>query len=188
MFNLFIDTTQQYCMLAILRDKKLLHKIQMHTHNNLTDVVVEHVSKLLNLSKIKLNQIKNIYVAIGPGSFTGVRVATTVVKAIALVHKVNIYTIDSLLLQMPQKHGVSVLDARGNHYFVSVHKNNKCVVKPTMVPDHKLQQFTKKYHTLPVYSLYNHINIFDNLVHHYQDFKLIANIDTLTPLYIKKAV
>jgi tRNA threonylcarbamoyl adenosine modification protein YeaZ len=173
-------------MLATLKDKKILHTFKIHTHNNLTDIVVEHISKILNLSKIKIGQIKKIYVAIGPGSFTGVRVATTVVKAIALVYKIKIYAINSLLLQLPQKHGISILDARGNYYFVSAFKNNVCIVKPIMMSEKKLKQLIKKYPKLPIYSLYNHVNIFNNLVHHYRDFKVIKNINTLTPLYIKK--
>jgi tRNA threonylcarbamoyl adenosine modification protein YeaZ len=188
MINLFIDTTQQYCLLAILKQNKIIKSIKIPTHNNLTDIVVEHISKLAKSIKLKIANINNIYVAIGPGSFTGVRVGTTVAKAIALVNHAKIYTINSLLLQLPCKNGISILDARGNNYFVSVYENNKLLIPPKMISNTELKSLTKKHHKLSIYSLYEHVNIFDNLLNHFKEFKIFKDINKLTPLYIKKAL
>jgi tRNA threonylcarbamoyl adenosine modification protein YeaZ len=81
MFSLFVDTTQDYCNLAILKNAKIVVKSSVRTHNNLTDVVVEHIDSLIEKAKIKQKDIKKILVVIGPGSFTGVRIGTIVAKA-----------------------------------------------------------------------------------------------------------
>ena len=53
-YSLFIDTTQNYCNLAILDDQNLIvNKLQILTHNNMTDVVVE---KILRIMKNIFNQ------------------------------------------------------------------------------------------------------------------------------------
>jgi tRNA threonylcarbamoyl adenosine modification protein YeaZ len=186
MFSLFIDTTQQYCLLAILKNKVVVKSSKIPTHNNLTDVVVEHIKKLLAAVKIKYNQIENIYVVIGPGSFTGVRVSTTVTKGMVLANKSRIYAIDSLTMQLPKLHGISILDARGDNFYVSIYKNKKMILKPKMVNKLQLKKLTTNYKALPIYSLYENISIFDHLATHLPYFKLITDIKKLTPLYIKK--
>ena len=52
-YSLFIDTTQNYCNLAILDDQNLIvNKLQILTHNNMTDVVIEKISELLNSTNV----------------------------------------------------------------------------------------------------------------------------------------
>ena len=64
-YSLFIDTTQNYCNLAILDDQNLIvNKLQILTHNNMTDVVVEKISELLNSTNVDKKDIKNIYLLI----------------------------------------------------------------------------------------------------------------------------
>jgi tRNA A37 threonylcarbamoyladenosine modification protein TsaB len=136
--------------------------------------------------KIKYNQIKNIYVVIGPGSFTGVRVSAIVTKGMVLVNKSRVYAIDSLTMQLPKLHGVSILDARGDNFYISVYKNKKIILKPQMVNKSELQKITTKYKTLPLYSFYDNVSIFDHLLNRLADFKLVKDVNKLKPLYIKK--
>jgi hypothetical protein len=77
---LFIDTTQFYCNLALIQDKKYIKTYSIKTNNNLTDMVVSKISKLLESVNVKKEQITDIYLVVGPGSFTGVRVGTIIAK------------------------------------------------------------------------------------------------------------
>ncbi|MDE6476971.1 MAG: hypothetical protein K2L48_02085 [Mycoplasmoidaceae bacterium] len=74
--NLFIDTSQSYCNLAIFNNKKIIKKSSCLTHNNLTDLVVE---KIANITKGY--DVGNIYITNGPGSFTGERVSCLIAKS-----------------------------------------------------------------------------------------------------------
>jgi tRNA A37 threonylcarbamoyladenosine modification protein TsaB len=60
---------------------KIYDKFSIETNNNLTDIVVELIEKLLKKNKIRKSDIKAIYLTLGPGSFTGVRVGTLIAKA-----------------------------------------------------------------------------------------------------------
>jgi tRNA A37 threonylcarbamoyladenosine modification protein TsaB len=80
MFNLFLDTTQDYCHIAIFDKNRIISKVSIKTNNNLTDLVVEHIDQLIKKSKIKHKDINAIYILNGPGSFTGVKVNTIIAK------------------------------------------------------------------------------------------------------------
>ena len=73
--KLFIDTTQNYCNLALIDNKnKLIDSYQELTNNNMTDIVVEKIQALLKKNKVDKSKITAIFLLIGPGSFTGCRV------------------------------------------------------------------------------------------------------------------
>ncbi|MDR1235344.1 MAG: tRNA (adenosine(37)-N6)-threonylcarbamoyltransferase complex dimerization subunit type 1 TsaB [Mycoplasmataceae bacterium] len=163
-------------------------KFSTSTHNNLTDIVVEHINNLLKKYKINKSKIKKIFVTIGPGSFTGVRVGILIAKTWSLINRTHIYIIDSLWLQLPKNSGLSILDARGTMVYVAVYKNRKCIMKPTIITEQKAELLIKTYKNLGVYIQYKSVNVFDNLIHHLHDFTLVRNINTLIPLYVKKAV
>ena len=73
--KLFIDTTQNYCNLALIDNKnKLIDSYQELTNNNMTDIVVEKIQALLKKNKVDKSKITAIFLLTGPGSFTGCRV------------------------------------------------------------------------------------------------------------------
>ncbi|MDR0739952.1 MAG: tRNA (adenosine(37)-N6)-threonylcarbamoyltransferase complex dimerization subunit type 1 TsaB [Mycoplasmataceae bacterium] len=187
MFSLFIDTTQSYCNLAILKDKNIITKRSIKTNNNLTDIVIEHIDTLIQKSKLTHNDINQIFVVIGPGSFTGVRVGVLIAKTWTLIHKTPIYTINSLLFQLKNGTGLSILDARGELFYVAAYKNYKCILKPQIITNDKATTLIKKYKT-NVFIGFKNINVFDNLISNLTKFKYTKDINKLSPLYIKNPV
>ena len=70
-------------------------KIFSHCDNNQkkhTDELLLVVDKLLNDAELKVKDIDNICVCIGPGSFTGIRVAISVAKGLSIGTDAKIYT------------------------------------------------------------------------------------------------
>src|SRR4030042_3542948 len=51
---------------------------------------------LLDRFDLKPDQIENVYISCGPGSFTGLRIATTFAKTMHLAHAAKIVTVDTL--------------------------------------------------------------------------------------------
>jgi tRNA A37 threonylcarbamoyladenosine modification protein TsaB len=105
-----------------------------------------------------------------------------------LTNGAKIYQINSLLLQLPKGNGVSLLDAKGNNFYFGMYKNNKPISKPTMIDGTQAESLVKKHRNKDIFIQYKSVDVFDNLVFHLQNFKLVKNIDALTPLYIKEAV
>jgi tRNA A37 threonylcarbamoyladenosine modification protein TsaB len=93
-----------------------------------------------------------------------------------------------LLLQLPKNSGISLLDAKGNNFYLGIYKNNKPIKKPTMITGDQAKTIISKHKKADVFIQYKSVNVFDNLLFHLKHFKLVKNIDNLIPLYIKKPV
>ncbi|MDD5135039.1 MAG: tRNA (adenosine(37)-N6)-threonylcarbamoyltransferase complex dimerization subunit type 1 TsaB [Phycisphaerae bacterium] len=82
------------------------------------------IQLLKNLNK-KPNQIEHIYISIGPGSFTGIRISVAVAKMMALVLHTKIVavsTTDAMAINVTDKNInriAAVIDAKRNQFFIA---------------------------------------------------------------------
>lgn len=183
--TLFIDSTQKKLNIALIENKQILDYYSINTNNNLTDVAVEKIMKLLKKNKIKKQQIDKIYLTIGPGSFTGVRVGCLIAKAWSDIFPIKIYTIDSLKLQVPYN-GISILDARGDKFYTGVFKESQRIGEYKILTMDEINKLSIV-NELQIYKDYNDnlSNIFDKVLILIDDF-VETDASNLSPLYIKQ--
>ena len=65
------------------------------TQNKHSDELLVMVDDLLKEANLNVNQIDNLCVCIGPGSFTGVRVAISLVKGLAIGTNAKVFTLSN---------------------------------------------------------------------------------------------
>lgn len=113
-FNLYIDVTAKVSVISLLdNNNKLVQESIVQTENNLVELVNPQLESLLQENNVDFSQIANIYLNIGPGSFTGVRVGVNVAKTIKSVYSdINLYVMNSLEI-MCRGNGIAILDAKG---------------------------------------------------------------------------
>lgn len=92
---LAIDTSSNACSVALLLHEKVsfLHKIVPRQQANL---ILTFIKNLLDESNIKLNQLDALAFGSGPGSFTGVRIATSVMQGFGYALNLPLIPISSL--------------------------------------------------------------------------------------------
>ena len=187
-YSLFLDTTQDFCNIAILKDGKIQSFLSIPTHKNMTDIVVKHIKEELDKNKVKLENLQSLYLLIGPGSFTGCRVGYIVITTFANLLNIPIYYLNSLVFQTKDGNGVCIIDAKSNKKYFAVYKNYKSIVIPQLVLSSDVDKLIKKYHDVPVYIDYKDVNVKKNLLKHLKHFVKCDEIDKLEPLYIKDPV
>ena len=86
MINLIIDATNEKIVFVIITDKQSY--ISKHTNSRENfDNFMKILLKFLNVKKIKISNINRIFVNLGPGKFTSLRISLSVAKAICLANK-----------------------------------------------------------------------------------------------------
>lgn len=128
MNELIIDTSSNLLYVGLLKDKKSDFLTRVGKNDN-SAFVIDLIDQLLKKHDLTINNINRIIVGIGPGSYTGARVAVVVAKTLAYAKDIKLATISSLNLLSSGYTGVitPVIDARRKHYFIGSYSNGKTI-------------------------------------------------------------
>lgn len=153
---LAIDTSSKICSVSILEDNNIIiekHNDDEKTHSQKLMPLIDETLKEINLT---LDNIDLLSCCLGPGSFTGIRIGISTVKAFADVKHIPIIGVTSLesLAYNIENEGLiaSIIDAKhDNVYFALFNLSNgkyQTIVEPTsdeirnLIP--LLQQYEEK--------------------------------------------
>ena len=118
-----LDTSSPAGSTAVLRDEKIIGIVSAWTGEIYSSRMFRQIDFLTNELSISLNEIDLFAVAVGPGSFTGLRVGLTAIKGWAEVYRKPIAAVSALEAVAIQadsqaRHIAAVLNARrGQVYF-----------------------------------------------------------------------
>ncbi|WP_338982351.1 tRNA (adenosine(37)-N6)-threonylcarbamoyltransferase complex dimerization subunit type 1 TsaB [Fusobacterium nucleatum] len=85
MLILGIDTSTKICTCSIFDSENgVIAETSLSVKKNHSNIVMPIIDNLFKISDLKINDIDKIAVAIGPGSFTGVRIALGIAKGLAM--------------------------------------------------------------------------------------------------------
>ena len=129
MKTIVMDSANQYLVVALYEDGKCLDKIQEIGNRKQSEYAIVYLEKLLKKHHLQVLDFDEMVITIGPGSYTGVRVALTIAKTLAAVSSIKIKTVSSLKAMAGFKKAISILDARSQKIFLGVYNEGKVVVE-----------------------------------------------------------
>ncbi len=145
MYSLILDSSTKILYVALVKDNNILFEKYIEGKNDHAKNIVFTVDEALKASGIDSFKLDRIIVGYGPGSYTGVRMAVTVAKMMAVFANVKLYTISSLLLMASGSKGVikASIDARRGNAFAGIFDtlNDKIVLDEAMYPYAKLDEY-----------------------------------------------
>jgi len=102
---------------------------------NHTEIVLPLIQSILDRGKISLTALSGLAVSIGPGSFTGLRIALATVKGIAYewgVPVVGVSTLQANAARVKDHEGVvcSLLDARKQEVYAAIFNRQRQILTP----------------------------------------------------------
>ncbi|MBF0511942.1 MAG: tRNA (adenosine(37)-N6)-threonylcarbamoyltransferase complex dimerization subunit type 1 TsaB [Candidatus Omnitrophica bacterium] len=129
MYFLSFETSSKIFSLALSRDEKVLRFRNIKNSLVLEDSILPAMDKILASASLKFSQMDGFAVALGPGSFTSLRVGLSVIKAFAFgtgKPVVGIPTLDILAEGVRNKGDVDEIcvlnDARRGNVFASFYR------------------------------------------------------------------
>ena len=90
MNNLIIDAANEKIFLMLIKSKNIYSASHENSKTNYEKLTIL-INVFLEDYDLKINQISELYVNRGPGSFAGIRNSLSVVKAIYVARKIDYY-------------------------------------------------------------------------------------------------
>jgi tRNA threonylcarbamoyladenosine biosynthesis protein TsaB len=137
---LVIDTATNLLVVGLKNDDKNIIRTRLGKNDNAAYLVNE-IEVLLNEENIKLENLDKIIVGIGPGSYTGNRVAVVVAKTLAYSKNIKLEQISSLIfLSSGYENITAAIDARRGFYFANNHSFGKSISGDNYISLDKLKE------------------------------------------------
>jgi tRNA threonylcarbamoyladenosine biosynthesis protein TsaB len=131
---LAVETSSRTGSAAIAIGNKMLAETSFSGPARHSTELFPSIQQLLDQFNRKCHEITQVYISIGPGSFTGLRIATTLAKMMHLANAAKIVTVDTLDCIVANITDFSIfgsrssitiapiLDAKRNQFFTAVYK------------------------------------------------------------------
>jgi tRNA threonylcarbamoyladenosine biosynthesis protein TsaB len=152
-YILTIDTSFSQSCLALFKNKEMLEEVFLSGSPRDNDSLLFRLEDLLTRHQLTLKDIEGIAIAIGPGSYTGLRLSIAAVKGIALVTKCTIKALsvfDIFIQQYKSENPVakgellSVIDtSKGDFYCQRYSQNFTAKGEPFFAKLDQLQDLLK---------------------------------------------
>lgn len=119
---LAIDSSNQVMSVAVLNDSKIVGEITTNVKRNHSESLMPAIDEVIKMAHLKPTELDRIAVAMGPGSYTGLRIGVTIAKTLAWTLNKELVGISSLKVlaancENASGYLVPIMDARrGNIY------------------------------------------------------------------------
>lgn len=139
MLILGISTSSNIASVAISKDTECIKELNINNNKTHSETLVPLINELLNETNIKLQDINLIACDNGPGSFTGIRIGISTVKAIAESLNIPVIAVSSLEGLAYNIHDseciCSLIDARNNQVYCGLFDSNHTLIGNYMADD-----------------------------------------------------
>ena len=137
---LVIDTATKHIYLSLVINGIEVQSVYQVGINNHSVTIIPLLNEMLDKQDLSLQELDEVIVGIGPGSYTGVRIGVTVAKMIGYLNQIKVSTISSLALiasASGSEYIVPYIDARRGNAFIATMKQSEG--KLTFVKDECLE-------------------------------------------------
>jgi tRNA threonylcarbamoyladenosine biosynthesis protein TsaB len=126
---LAIDTSTDYLSIAVTDGARTLARFHRKVGRRHSDLLIPTIKRLIKECGLKLKDIEGLSVGIGPGSFTGLRIAVTTAKGLAhalRIPVVTVPTLDAIAANAGRFRGniCPVLDARKGKLYACLYRSD----------------------------------------------------------------
>ena len=151
MYVILLDSSNTNLSVGLAKDNLLLDVVSYEAWQRQSEYMIPELAKLLEKHNVKNEEISDVMVAMGPGSYTGVRIAITIAKTIATALECNLYAISSLRVQKDCKNpSICLINARSGRSYIGVYEDKQIILEDQIMTNDKVLEYIKEH---PEYSV-----------------------------------
>lgn len=151
MNQILFDSSTGVLVMAIAKDGKMIDfSIRMGKKDHAKHIV-ERMDQMLKRKHLDINQIDEIIVGYGPGSYTGLRISVMVGKMLAYTKGIRLRSVSSLFFLSSGIEGrvCAMVDARNGNVFGGIFEGDKVILEESLRGYEEMRELAKKYNAKP---------------------------------------
>ena len=187
MITLCMDTSHIFLAVCLIKDDTIIAKKQTTCWKRQSEEIFPTLTEMLEEVNLQPQDIDEIVITKGPGSYTGVRIAMTIAKIFCAMKNATLYTLDTLMLYAGKETCRVILDARGNRCYTGVFMDGKSIIKTSIQynEDLKAVQETVIGDGHLIGKEDNYPDLAENFLALKDEWQKVENVHLLTPEYLK---
>ena len=146
MVTVLLDSSNTNLSVGVARDNLLLESISYEAWQRQSEYMIPELNRLLDKYGVSKDEIGEVIVAKGPGSYTGVRIAITIAKTIAVALNTKLYAVSSL---RAQKNGtcpsICLINARSGRSYIGAYEGNKILLEDQIMKNEDVMNYISEH-------------------------------------------
>lgn len=187
MITVLLDSSNTNLSVGVAKDNLLLECISYEAWQRQSEYMILELDKLFNKYGISKDDISDVVVAKGPGSYTGVRIAITIAKTIATALDAKLYAVSSLrVLKDGARQSICLINARSGRSYIGVYEGTKTLLEDQIMKNEEVLKYIEDHPEYSVCGETKYLGIEGVISNNIQEMlSLKESLDSLNPLSLK---
>ena len=161
MKTLLLDSSNIDLCVGIAIDNELKYSCSYPCWQRQSEMMIPELEKGLKELNLSLKDFDEVVCGIGPGSYTGVRIALTIAKTICTLLPIKLKVVSSLrMMGNKESKYISLINARSSRSYIGVYDKEKVVLSDTVMTNDEVKEYVKNHPEFEVIGDCSYIEIY----------------------------
>ena len=159
-YFVLLDSSNTSLSVGLGKEDELLDFVSYEAWQEQSEHMIPELNYLLDKHNVSKDDISGIIVSVGPGSYTGVRIAITIAKVMATVLKCDLFTVSSLrVLKDCNNPSICLINARSNRSYIGVYQGDKIILEDQIMTNDKVIEYINEHKKYTVCGNVNYLSL-----------------------------
>ena len=146
MLSLILDSANKELGVALAQDGTLLDEIRYEAWQRQSELMIPEIENIFKKNHVNPKDVGEILVTVGPGSYTGVRIALTIAKVYGYALNIPVYAFSSLeVLADLEKASICLINARSNRSYFAVYEKGNAIVNDQVLTNDEVIKYVNEH-------------------------------------------
>jgi len=186
-----LDTSHRTLTIVLMENDKIVESYHAEAFKTQSETILVELARAFERAGWTPEDANAFVITVGPGSYTGVRIAMTVAKVICSQGNLPLFTLSSLqLMAGVTGKKATVMDARSNRVYIGCYENGSPLMEDAVLPiSEALLLIDDTFTVVGDGDLIGRnnapIDLSCNFLALKEFWKPVSNVHELTPIYLK---
>lgn len=141
-YSLLLDTSNKLLVVGLAKNDEVIDSIIYECFQRQSEFMILKIEEILKRNNVEPKEVGEIVVTLGPGSYTGIRIALTIAKIYSYTLNIPLYAISSLyILKDKNNPSICLMNARSKRSYIGVYENNKVLLKDQVMKNEDVIEY-----------------------------------------------